>query len=124
MPSEVEIGERSNHDAETENVLTPATADPFDNQLVCLVGDPDSVDDTTLTASAPRTQKSPRNRGGFSAEPSYVNRIDEIQKLFVVREGGLEPPHPCEYWHLKPARLPIPPLAHVWSTEVRPTTRD
>src|SRR5690242_18482156 len=31
----------------------------------------------------------------------------------MVREGGLEPPHPCEYWHLKPARLPIPPLAHV-----------
>ena len=36
-----------------------------------------------------------------------------------MREGGLEPPHPCEYWHLKPARLPIPPLAHVWRTEVR-----
>ena len=34
--------------------------------------------------------------------------------VIVVREGGLEPPHPCEYWHLKPARLPIPPLAHVW----------
>ncbi len=28
-----------------------------------------------------------------------------------MREGGLEPPHPCEYWHLKPARLPIPPPA-------------
>ena len=34
--------------------------------------------------------------------------------VMLVREGGLEPPHPCEYWHLKPARLPIPPLAHVW----------
>src|SRR5262245_23286301 len=24
-----------------------------------------------------------------------------------VGEGGLEPPHPFEYWHLKPARLPF-----------------
>ncbi len=31
----------------------------------------------------------------------------------MVGEGGLEPPHPFEYWHLKPARLPIPPLARV-----------
>ena len=30
-----------------------------------------------------------------------------------MRERGVEPLHPCEYWHLKPARLPIPPLAHV-----------
>ena len=28
-----------------------------------------------------------------------------------VREGGLEPPRSCDHWHLKPARLPIPPLA-------------
>ena len=26
---------------------------------------------------------------------------------YVVREGGLEPPRPCEHWHLKPARLPF-----------------
>jgi hypothetical protein len=25
----------------------------------------------------------------------------------MVREGGLEPPRPCEHWHLKPARLPF-----------------
>ena len=24
-----------------------------------------------------------------------------------VGEGGLEPPRPCEHWHLKPARLPF-----------------
>src|SRR5699024_3467023 len=30
---------------------------------------------------------------------------------FAVREGGLEPPRPCGHWRLKPARLPIPPLA-------------
>ncbi len=29
----------------------------------------------------------------------------------LVGEGGLEPPHPFEYRHLKPARLPISPLA-------------
>ena len=31
----------------------------------------------------------------------------------LVGEGGLEPPHPFEYRHLKPARLPIPPLARM-----------
>ncbi len=31
--------------------------------------------------------------------------------LFVVREAGVEPARPCEHWHLKPASLPIPPLA-------------
>src|SRR5580658_7920933 len=31
--------------------------------------------------------------------------------IFFVGEGGLEPPHPFEYRHLKPARLPISPLA-------------
>jgi hypothetical protein len=30
----------------------------------------------------------------------------------VVREGGVEPPHPFEYTDLNRARLPIPPLAH------------
>ena len=32
--------------------------------------------------------------------------------LFLVREAGVEPARPCEHWHLKPASLPIPPLAH------------
>lgn len=26
---------------------------------------------------------------------------------WLVGEGGLEPPRPCEHWHLKPARLPF-----------------
>ena len=30
---------------------------------------------------------------------------------FLVREAGVEPARPCEHWHLKPASLPIPPLA-------------
>ena len=29
----------------------------------------------------------------------------------LVREAGVEPARPCEHRHLKPARLPIPPLA-------------
>ena len=38
------------------------------------------------------------------------------QKLWLfllVREAGVEPARPCEHWHLKPASLPIPPLAQV-----------
>ena len=31
--------------------------------------------------------------------------------LSFVGEGGLEPPRACAHWHLKPARLPIPPPA-------------
>ena len=30
----------------------------------------------------------------------------------MVREAGVEPARPCEHRHLKPASLPIPPLAH------------
>ena len=30
----------------------------------------------------------------------------------MVPRRGLEPPHPCEYQHLKLARLPIPPSGH------------
>ena len=32
---------------------------------------------------------------------------------FLVREAGVEPARPCEHRHLKPASLPIPPLAHL-----------
>ena len=37
-----------------------------------------------------------------------------------MRERGVEPLHPCEYWHLKPARLPIPPLALVIAEATAP----
>ncbi len=43
-------------------------------------------------------KKTPEKRGGL---------------LLFVREGGVEPPRPFGHWHLKPARLPIPPLARV-----------
>ena len=45
------------------------------------------------------------------------NEKDRIPRLsgsglfnLMMRKGGLEPPRPCGHWHLKPARLPIPPL--------------
>ncbi len=34
-------------------------------------------------------------------------------RVLLVREAGVEPARPCEHWHLKPASLPIPPLARV-----------
>src|SRR6187200_612550 len=37
--------------------------------------------------------------------------------LRFVREGGVEPPRPFGHWHLKPARLPIPPLARDAASE-------
>ena len=39
------------------------------------------------------------------------HRVNDVPGLHTVREGGLEPPRCCHHWHLKPARLPIPPLA-------------
>ena len=30
---------------------------------------------------------------------------------YAVRKGGVEPPHPCGYRNLNPARLPVPPLS-------------
>ena len=36
----------------------------------------------------------------------------------VVREAGVEPARPCEHWHLKPASLPIPPLARMGKLSV------
>ena len=39
-----------------------------------------------------------------------------------MREEGLEPSHPCGHRHLKPARLPVPPLALNGTTKVSCTT--
>lgn len=49
--------------------------------------------------SPPQTQKPPESQR-FRGFP-------------LVREAGVEPARPCEHWHLKPASLPIPPLARV-----------
>ena len=39
------------------------------------------------------------------------NDVSGIRKSLVPRRG-LEPPRPFGHWHLKPARLPIPPPGH------------
>tara|TARA_B100001250_G_scaffold92045_2_gene76616 strand:+ start:2646 stop:2981 length:336 start_codon:yes stop_codon:yes gene_type:complete len=51
------------------------------------------------------------------ASKDPTNSFDAVLLLFewkcFVREEGLEPSHPEGHRHLKPARLPIPPLARV-----------
>ena|GEM_PF-3542191 len=61
--------------------------------------------------------------GGMSRTAPPTGNTRRIEKkrrtankavlYYLVREGGVEPPRPCEHWHLKPASLPIPPLAQV-----------
>ena len=34
------------------------------------------------------------------------------KRIRMVPRRGLEPPRPFDHWHLKPARLPIPPPGH------------
>ena len=60
--------------------------------------------------SSPTTKRmNPRNRGFIRS------RCPETSH--TVREGGVEPPRPFGHWHLKPARLPIPPLARAAASE-------
>ena len=33
-------------------------------------------------------------------------------QVFIMQKMGLEPTQSCDHRHLKPARLPIPPLLH------------
>ena len=47
----------------------------------------------------------------FCAEINKKTTFFRMSSL--VREVGVEPTRPCEHWHLKPASLPIPPLAHL-----------
>lgn len=43
----------------------------------------------------------------------YIKRKKpDIIELFMVRITGVEPAPSCPDWHLKPARLPIPPYPH------------
>jgi hypothetical protein len=71
-------------------------------RLMASEGDPPRG---TLEVVAPRTVEKRLKWGlGSAAAPP-------VTCTFVVGEGGLEPPRGCPHWHLKPARLPIPPLA-------------
>src|SRR5690606_22877271 len=40
-------------------------------------------------------------------------QLEHFRRCSLVREGGVEPPRPCGHWNLNPARLPIPPPAHL-----------
>ena len=42
----------------------------------------------------------------------FVDLFGMLWNELMVPRRGLEPPHPCEYMHLKHARLPIPPSGH------------
>ena len=49
-----------------------------------------------------------------------THRLSETGSDYIglVREAGVEPARPCEHWHLKPASLPIPPLARMGRSSV------
>src|SRR3954454_15127867 len=49
--------------------------------------------------------------GGRRKSPAK-QRFQSLGKGVVPRKG-LEPSRPLSHWHLKPARLPIPPPGHV-----------
>ncbi len=46
----------------------------------------------------------------------YIKKLSVLLSIEIicnlVRERGLEPPRPCEHYHLKVACLPISALAH------------
>ena len=75
-----------------------------------------------LSRLRPKPNRSPAKRVRFGKEEQRNERALTFEKSRskryaacsdVVREAGVEPARPCEHWHLKPASLPIPPLAHV-----------
>ena len=82
-----------------------------------------SLESATNTADAELARRSPVNaeratpKGDLFSGVSVGDLLPALKvqgdcsKPPMVREGGLEPPRPCGHWHLKPARLPIPPLA-------------
>src|SRR5690606_32352086 len=65
--------------------------------------------EASSASSSPGGGRWPTHDGEAEALITWTARCPG--RLTVVREGGLEPPRPCGHWHLKPARLPIPPLA-------------
>ncbi len=83
---------------------------PQQPQLKRLLGTPASLRMTPSekSFSAARETKIPRASCSLHGE----------SKLLVPKKG-LEPPHPCEYMDLNHARLPIPPLRHFATPDVR-----
>ena len=62
-------------------------------------------------APPPRALKSRRVEPPCGRRNPQKRTSAKQMSFFVVREAGVEPARPCEHWHLKPASLPIPPLA-------------
>ena len=44
---------------------------------------------------------------GYEESAGFCTRQDRLILIDLVGEAGLEPAHPFEYRHLKPARLPF-----------------
>ncbi len=67
----------------------------------------------SATHDRDRNNKEDPSRRNMPADwgPTFFD--EGSSKNLLVREGGLEPPRPEGHRHLKPARLPIPPLARV-----------
>ena len=70
----------------------------------------------TSSMVAPMTSASGESASGESAsERTCKSRLSRPRRSFqrlmlsLVPRKGLEPSRPCGHWHLKPARLPIPP---------------
>ena len=64
---------------------------------------------STFISSSNTLYPSSVTTGEFRRLPAHIQC--EEGAVFLVREGGVEPPHPFEYTDLNRARLPIPPLA-------------
>src|SRR3954447_9594988 len=54
-----------------------------------------------------RRQGTTRRQAHTAANRPPDARTPPLTQGLPVGEGGLEPPHPYGYWHLKPARLPF-----------------
>ena len=48
---------------------------------------------------------------------------DQLLKKKIMQEMGLEPTRSCDHRHLKPARLPIPPLLHFCFATLAPLNK-
>ena len=69
------------------------------------------------------------SRGGFQSH--YIKKEPRLHILTLIsairfkqkrmRKAGLEPARYCYHRHLKPARLPIPPLPHFVLRTTHPT---
>lgn len=94
--------------------LTPEVASPFSElrAVTRALGRPPDRQGSAASQEADHRrgpQPDPADGGQEREEAPDGASSSSLQHL--VREGGLEPPHPFGHRNLNPARLPIPPLA-------------